>query len=227
MNHWSCRKARRSAASGSLICIALAALALPNHALAQFVGQASATGQYESNSNVFALNSGFSLPGSPDSRRSDTYYAYGADFDGSYLWGRQDFYVTGNAKEYDYQHFTALNHDDYKIDAGWLWKLGDRLNGQLDATRTHNMVPLYDLTGSALAQSIVTVTEQRETAQVGIKLGSNWTLQNSAYTSKTEQPILGAPSLQLTQTSGTTVAPVLGFWRVYQRNHGGVFVRRL
>jgi hypothetical protein len=206
-----CRKGHRYCACALLICAALVDLALPTRAYAQFTGNASATGQFESNSNVFDLNSGVGLPGNPSFRRSDTYFAYGAQFDGSYLWGRQELYATASAREYEYQHNTDLNHDDYKFDAGWLWKLGGILNGQFDVTRTHNMVPFYDLAGSVLALSLVTVTEQRETAQIGIKLNPNWTLQNSAYTSKAEQPIAGAPNLQLTQTSGTTSLEYLGF----------------
>jgi hypothetical protein len=157
------------------------------------------------------LNSGAAQPGTDASHRGDTFFAYGADFDGSYLLGRQDFYATASTKEFAYQRYTDLNHDDYKLNAGWLWKLGDRLNGQLDAARTHSMVPFYNLTGSAAALSLVTVTEQRETAQIRIKLNSNWSLDSSAYTSKSEQPTPGAPNLELTQSSGTTSLEYLGF----------------
>lgn len=208
VNYCSCRKVRQSVASGLLICTAFAALALPIRAHAQFTGKASATGQFESNSNVFALESGFAQPGTNDSRRSDTYFSYGAGFDGIYLWGRQQIYATASTKEYDYQRFTGLNHNDYKVDAGLIWKLGEPLDGKLEVTRTHTMVPFFDLSGSALALSLV--TEQREAVQVGLKLSSEWKLEGSAYTSKADQPIPNAPNLQLTQTSGTTSIEYLG-----------------
>lgn len=208
VNHCSCRKGRQSVASGLLICAALAALALPIQAHAQFTGKASATGQFESNSNVFALQSGFAQPGTNDFHRSDTYLAYGAEFDGRYLWSRQQFYATASTKESNYQRFTELDHNDYKVDAGLIWKLGERLDGKLDVNRTHSMVPFLDLSGSGLLLSLV--TEQRETAQIGLKLGSDWKIEGSAYTSKTEQPVAGAPNLQLTQNSGTTSIEYLG-----------------
>lgn len=208
VNHCTCRKVRQSVASGLLICTAFVALALPIRAHAQFTGNASATGQFESNSNVFALESGFAQPGTNNFRRSDTYYAYGADMDGHYLWSRQQIYVTASTKEYDYQHFTELNHNDYKVDAGLIWKLGELLDGKLDVTRTHTMAPFLDLAGSVLALSLV--TEQRETALIGLKLNSVWKVEGSAYTSKTDQPIPGEPNLQLTQSSAKASIEYLG-----------------
>ena len=208
VNHCSCRKVRQSVASGLLICTALAALAMPIRAHAQFTGKASATGQFESNSNVFAVESGFVQPGPNELRRSDTYYAYGAEFEGSYLWGRQQFYAKASTKEYDYQHLTELNHNDYKVNAGLIWELGGPWDGKLDVARTHNMVPFLDLLGSAQALSLV--TEQKETAQIGLKVNPNWKIVGLASTSKSDQPIPGAPSLQLTQSSGTMSIEYLG-----------------
>jgi Putative beta-barrel porin 2 len=101
-----------------------------------------------------------------------------------------------------------LNHNDYKLDAGLIWLLGDRWDGKLDTTRTHNMVPFLDLSGSQQALSIV--TEQRETVQVGLKLNSLWKILGSAYTSSADQPIVGAPNLHLNEASGTMSIDYLG-----------------
>ena len=203
VNDCSCRKSRQYVAHGLLLCSAFAALALPMRAQAQFTGKASAIGQFESNSNVFNLESGAPQAGTNDFRRADTFLAYGAEFDGDYTLGRQDLYATASTKEYHYQRFTDLDHDDYKLDAGWNWKLGGPLDGKFDVTRTRTMVPFFDLSGaSALTLSLV--TEQKETADIGLKLTSDWRVEGSAYTSKAEEPIPQAPNLQLTQTSGTT-----------------------
>jgi hypothetical protein len=209
VNHCSCRESRQYVAHGLLLCSAFAALILPILAQAQFTGKASATGQFESNSNVFDLESGAPQPGNNDFRRGDTFLGYGAEFDGDYALGRQDLFFTANTKEYHYQRFTELDHDDYKLDAGWNWKLGGLLDGKIDVTRTRSMVPFYDLSGSSvLALSLE--TEQKETAQIGLKITSDWRIEGSAYTSKAEEPIPEAPNLQLTQTSGTTSIEYLG-----------------
>jgi len=208
VNHIACRPVRRSAVAGVLICAALA-VALPIRAHAQFSGKVSATGQFESNSNVFALESGAPPPEGDGRRRSDTFFAYGADFDLRYAWGRQEIYATADTHEYSYQHFFSLDHNDYKVDTGLNWKLGSVWDGKIEVMRTHTMVPFSDLSGSALQLSVS--TEQREAAQIGLKLNSEWKIQVSGYTSKGDEPIAGAPNLQLTQNSGTTSILYLGF----------------
>jgi hypothetical protein len=192
-----------------MICVGLATLILPIRAHAQFTGRASATTQFESNSNVFALDAGSAQPGTNDFRRSDTDYSYGAELDGSYKWSRQQLYAVASTTEYDYQHFTQLDHDDYKFDLGLNWALGRLWDGKLDATRTRNMVPFLDLSGeSVLALSLA--TEQRETAQIGLRLSSDWKLEGVAFTSQTDEPIPGSPNLQLTQNSGSLSLQYLG-----------------
>jgi hypothetical protein len=208
VNQCTCRKVRQRIAVGLVICTALAALVLPGRVHAQFAGKVSATAQFESNSNVFDLESGFSPPANT-SRRSDTSFAYGAGFDLSYLWDRQQLYATASTTKYEYQHFTQLDNTSYQIDAGLKWKLGELLDGKLDVARTRSMVPFFDLSGVAQELSLSTV--QTETAQVGIRLSSDWKLEGSAYSSKTDQPVAGEPNLQLTQTSGTAAINYVGF----------------
>jgi hypothetical protein len=190
------------------MCTALAALALPIRAHAQFTGKASATGRFESNSNVFDLSSGFTQPGTNEYLRSDTYYAYGAEFDGNYLLGLQQFFATANTTEYDYHHFTELSHNEYKLDAGLNWKLGEPLDGKLEVIRARYMVPFLDLSGSDLVLSLA--TEQRETGQIGLKMSSDWRVEASALTSKIDEPIPQAPNQQLTQSSGAVSLEYLG-----------------
>src|SRR5437588_8704822 len=93
----------------TLVYTALVALSLPLAAQAQFAGKASATVQVESNSNVFYLNRGAAPPGN-DSHRGDTYVAYGAQFDATYSWRRQEIYATASTTQSDYQRYSKLNH---------------------------------------------------------------------------------------------------------------------
>ena len=198
-----------AAASGLAICIALAALALPIRAHAQFTGEVSATGQFESNSNVFDLASGSLAAGTAAFVPRTTSLHTVRNSMLRYLWGRQQIYATGSTTEYDYQRFTELDHNGYNIDAGLIWKLGEPLDGKLDVTRTHTMVPFYELTGSALTLSLVTI--QKEMVQTGLKLGSEWRLGGSAYTSEADEPIQNAPNLQLKENSFTTSIKYLGY----------------
>jgi hypothetical protein len=206
--HCYCLKGRQYAARVFLICAALAALGLPIHARAQFTGKATATGQFESDSNVFNLESGFPQPGTNDFRRADSFLAYGAAFDTQYFTGRQELYASASTNEYSYQRFTELNHDDYKIDTGLNWKVGELLDGNVDVRRTHLMVPFVDLTEQTLALSLQ--TEQRETADIGIKLTPDWKADTVAYTRTLLEPQPGAPNLELKESSGTESLSYLG-----------------
>jgi hypothetical protein len=201
-------------ASGLLVCTALVALLLPLRAHAQFAGKAGATAQFESNSNVFDLNSGAPLPvGIHDSHRSDTFYAYGAQFDATYSWRRQQIYAAASTTEYEYQRFTDLNHNSYSIDTGLKWRLGEPLDGKVDVARSRTMVPFYNLSGSNFVVSAVTlslITDQKETAQVGLRLNSRWKLEGSVSADRTTQPVVGAPQLELYQNSATTALDYLG-----------------
>ena len=176
------------------------------NAHAQFAGKASATGQFESNSNVFNLNSGSPQPGTNDYRRSDTFLAYGAGFDLDYLWGKQELFASASTTKFNYQRFTQLDHDDYRLDTGLNWKAGQLLDGKLDVLRRRTMVPFFDLTGTTLSLE----TEQRETAQVGLKVTPEWRIEGSTYTSKLDEPIAQAPNLRVTESSGTATVKYLG-----------------
>jgi len=208
LTHCVSRKLWQSAAPGLLVCGALVALALPIRADAQFTGSASATTQFESNSNVFDLESDSAIPAGNGFRRSDTDYAYGAEFDGKYMLGRQQIYATASTTQYDYQHITELSHNEYKLGAGLNWKLGELLDGKLDVARTHSMVPFLNLIGSDFALSVATA--QTELAQIGLKVSPDWKVEGSASTSKTDEPIPGTPNLQLTLSSGTASIEYLG-----------------
>ena len=218
VNHRSCRKVRPSAASGMLICAAAAALVLPVRAHAQLTGSASATTQYESNSNLFALDTGAAQSVAENPSRT-TDITYGASFDGAYAFGQQQLVATATATHFDYPDFSDLSHNEYSFTTGLNWKLGDALDGKLGVARTYAMVPFQDLTGSPLTFSIQ--TSQQETFQMGIKLDPEWKLEGSASTSRSTQPVVpalnqpqpvaGATNQELTQTSGTAALEYSGF----------------
>jgi Putative beta-barrel porin 2 len=189
---------------------ALALITLPFKVQAQFTGKAAATTQFESNSNVFDINTGAPLPvGVANTVRSDTYYSYGARFDLDYLMGRQRFFASAGTTEFNYQRHTQLDHDDYRLDAGLNWTLTSLLNGKIDVTRTRSMVPFYDLGGTSLSLE----TLQREEAEADYLISPEWRLEGDAYTSKLDEPLPDTPDLSLTETSGKVTVRYLGITR--------------
>src|SRR5580704_10589231 len=113
VNHRSCRKVRPYAASGMLICIVVAALALPVRAHAELSGSASATTQYESNSNLFALDTGTGQAAATNARATD--FTYGASFDGAFAFGQQQLFATATATHFDYSDVSELSHNEYSF----------------------------------------------------------------------------------------------------------------
>jgi hypothetical protein len=198
---------RQPIAPGLLVCGALAALLMPLRAHAEFVGRAAASSQFESNSNVFDLDSGTR----PGGGSSDTYFAYGAELAGVYVFGRQQLYARLETKQFEYQRFTQLDHNDYRIVTQFVWKVAANLDGLLGVTRSHTMVPFLDLGVSQSALSIS--TQQREIAQFNLKLNSDWKVDGTATRTESDQPVAGAPSLQLVETAGTSTLKYLGIGR--------------
>jgi hypothetical protein len=181
-------------------CLAL--LGSPACALAQLAVTATADTQYEYNSNVFDLQSGFPVPGLGGSGLSDSFIAYGAKLDATYLWSQQQFHALVLGNEYHYDRFSQLSHNEYTLDGGWNWKLGRLLDGLLEASRTRTMVSIYDLIETSQKLQLAVQTEQRETAKIGLQATPDWRAEASGYTRKIEAPIVGEPDLSVTETSG-------------------------
>ncbi len=213
MNHCPGRNLRRFVAPVLLVCTSAAALLVPVRAHAQLTGTASATTQYESNSNLFALETGTGIPAADSAATKATDFSYGAAFEGAYAFGRQQIYASGRVAQYDYQGLSELDHAEYSVDTGLKWKIAELLDGTLDVSRVHTMVPFLDLSGS---DTLSVQTAQQEKFQIGLALDSDWRLEGSAATGKTTQPVFaaapglnqqvvsGAANQQLTQSSGTT-----------------------
>lgn len=202
------RLARNKRANGLLISGTMSTLSalVPFAAHAELSTTASVTGQYEDNSNVYDLQRGDPVPGTTDYQRSDSDYAYSGTIQLKYLWSLQEFYALASGDEFRYDHFTQLNHNDYKLNGGWDWKVGLILDGTFDVLRSSTMVPFTDV----MQSSIAVQTEQRETAKIGSKIAADWRIEASGYTRTVLEPLVDAPSLQLSETSGTAAIKFTG-----------------
>jgi hypothetical protein len=217
VNHSSRRKSGSPVARWLTAFAVLASIIAPLEAQAQFSGKAAVTGQFESNSNVFNLDTGIAPPTGAASRRGDSFFAYGARFDLDYLLGRQEFFASAGTTELDYQRYTQLDHDDYRLDAGLNYKIASLLTGKVDITRTRTMVPFYDLTGTTNVIATTTLslqTTQREEVEADYAVTPEWRIEGDGYTSKIDEPLPQSPELSLTETSGKITLRYLGLTRL-------------
>jgi hypothetical protein len=189
-----------------ILLIAALISPIPLQCVAAVTLDASATARYEYDSNVFALQGGYPLPGTSDYQHSDNLYTYGAAFDANYLWDQQKLFAQLSTTNFRYDHFTQLNHNEYIGDLGWNWKLGSALDGTLEVLRNRTMVPFTSVEDA----QFVLQTEQREAAKIGFQFAPDWRIEGSGYYSTYEQLILDAPSIDLTESFGQAALKYVG-----------------
>ena len=203
-----------------LFCVAL--LAAPCSAFAQLALTTAADTQYEYNTNVFDQQRGFPLFGLNTTGMSDSMIAYGGKLDATYLWSQQQFRAVILGTEFHYDRFTELNHAEYTLDGAWNWKLGPVLDGLFEVSRIRSMVSLYNLIQAQLALS----TEQRETGKIGLQVTPDWRTEASGYTRQVQEPLLGAPNLSLSESSGQAAVKYTGTAGVTAGVSGGYLTGR-
>jgi hypothetical protein len=172
---------------------------LPGVAHAQLTVRLAGVGGWQYNSNVYAVQSGFPVPGTNDFHYSDTYYSYGGQLALSESYSQQNWFVNAGATRFVYDHFTQLTHNENTIDGGWNWKIGNDWDGRIEVLHARTMVAFTEI----IQLEIAFATEQRETAVVGYQLMPEWRLEASGYTRRLDEPLFLEPNLQLKESSGT------------------------
>jgi hypothetical protein len=197
---------RAPVAFQSIIASLVPMLLLPGTAFAQLTAKLSATGEYQYDTNVFDVQTGFPIPGTNDYHYSDSYYAYGAALGLNEQISQQNLYLNATGTEFTYDHFTELTHDEYNFNGGWNWKIGRNLDGTFEVLRTRSMVAFTEVTQLELAID----TEQREQANIGFQFLPRWRIEANGYTRKLLEPLPGQPNLQLTESNGGAALKYLG-----------------
>jgi hypothetical protein len=177
--------------------------------VAEVTGAASATAQYQSNSNPFALQAGNGVLGIPDSQRGDSFFGYGAEGTLSYLWLRQKLLLDLSATGFRYDRYTNLNHTEYLLDGKWIWTLSSAFDGRLEVSRARTMVTFVDLT-QLQTQQLALQTDQRETVGVGFLFNPNWRLEGTAYQRGVDEPLTATPNLHLNESFGSMALKFVG-----------------
>jgi len=181
-----------------LSCITMLAVVFPAAAWGQLYAMPYADTTYQYNSNVFALPSGAREPiGNGSSTLSDRLLEDYAGVDALYDWSLQEFYGNVEGRYFDYDKFSALDHDEYLLHGGMKWKLANLLDGVVDFRRERSMVPFLDFIGSQLflqRQSVVT-------ASANLQFEPDWRLESQGMINDLDSPRPSFPNLKLTEDS--------------------------
>ncbi|MGH8231202.1 MAG: hypothetical protein ACRESY_05205 [Steroidobacteraceae bacterium] len=193
--------------------VALAQLDFPPPITVQTHFTPYADAAYELNSNLFDLSD--SQPeavGHDGPTRSDRVFRARIGFDAAYDWSRQEFFFNGEARRFDYDHFTQLNHDEYLLHGGWKWQIASLLDGLLDVSRERSIVPFlqFDETLVPITQLYLQV-QTVGTASINLQVTPEWRLESQGKINNQDSPRPGLPDLQLRENSIQEAIRYVGF----------------
>ena len=161
----------------------------------------SAEPDYEHNSNIYDLPGGTPIPGRSDSQHGDNYFKYLGAVSASDEWADQLLSASLDGGVVRYSRLTELNHDQYNADLNLKWLLSRDFNGTFDVTRSHSMVPFSSLLETQSA--LVLQTDQRELVTANYLVNSDWRLEGSASSRKTDTSPVLASNLGLKENGGS------------------------
>jgi hypothetical protein len=168
-----------------------------------------ASEQYEHNNNVFYLpNSAAALANNGDPTLGDSSLRTVAGADVNFLWDRQRFYSTLEARYIDYDHFGYLSHTEYLAKAGLDWKLLSAFDGTFLGSIERVMAPFAQRdTQTALAVDL----DRHAIGKFNFRITPDWRLETSVDYHDLDSPIQDFPTYGLTETTGHAALKYLGF----------------
>jgi hypothetical protein len=201
-------RSRNSAAIGShvrtipyhrpLSWIIVLAAVCPVVSRAQLHYTPYADASYQYDSNVFYASRAPSEPiGNNGPTFSDNLLLTRAGIGATYDSSLSEFYANLEARRFDYDQFTALNHDEYLLNGGLKWQLISLFDGTLDYRRERSAVSFLDFTATQLFLQLQSVS----TASVNLQFTPDWRLESQGKINDLDSPRPGYPNLSLREES--------------------------
>lgn len=86
--------------------------------------------------------------------------------------GRQQFLANAGVNHNRYDRFSVLNFNGYNLGAGWLWELGERWRGRLEAEKKRDLAKFAEFRTAAKALSTIT----RANGNAEYRLDPDWSI---------------------------------------------------
>jgi hypothetical protein len=164
--------------------------------------------QYEYNNNVFDLpNSSAAYLANGDPRLGDSDLKTVAGAEEDYVWGRQRFYATEEARYFEYDHFSYLDHYEYQLKLDLDWKLFSMLDGTLLGTLQRYMAPFANR--NTVTQLEIDI-DRNAIAKVNLGISPEWRLETSLDYHNLDAPIQDYPEYGLSETTEHIALKYLG-----------------
>lgn len=141
-----------------------------------------------------------------DDKLDDRIVHYGAGIDAAYEWGQQKLHASGLVKQLDYDHFEALDHDEYLFDLGLAWKLGTAVDGSIDYDQEERMAPFAERNSTELALE----TAREGAAKFNFAVTPEWRVETALTASELESPLPEFPDFVLEEKAAGLAVKYLG-----------------
>lgn len=188
-----------SMARGSRWLCLLLIGAAPAVALAEGIATPWAAAAIEHNTNVFDLSKdGPALQGKNRATFGDRFWESRAGIEGVYLLDLQKFFATAEARRFNYENFTKLNHNEVLLDGGLSWKVAHTFDGLVEYRHEARMVQFLDL-----PQYTNLVLESDDAAKVAININATpeWRFETRFNNHRLNSPRNDIPGLSLHENS--------------------------
>jgi exopolysaccharide biosynthesis operon protein EpsL len=128
-------------------------------------------------SNIFRLSDSVNpVTAIGSSEKSDTVYRAGAGLNADIPVSRQRILLDAQIEHREFDRFSVLNHDPYRLGATWKWAAGSQWSGDLGYTRRHYLADL----GEIQAPIKDMITEDRAFASGGFLVTPRWRIRAAA-----------------------------------------------
>lgn len=122
-------------------------------------------------SNLFRLSDSTDpLTAIGSTKRSDTITRFGAGLKGDIPVSRQRILLEAQFERRNFDHFGFLDHNAYRLGAGWKWAAGPQWSGDIGAGRRRYLASLSEL--QAPVKDLI--TENRAYASAGYRFTPRW-----------------------------------------------------
>jgi len=198
----------RPGAHRSARYVMLGAMLLPFAVDAKTTFEPFAEVQYEYNSNLFEESGDReALEQRGTEERSDSAVTGVAGFRSGFEWSRQQLQFDAEGRRVEYDRFSSVDHDEHRIAAAYLWRLGSVLDGDIRYTNERRLASFADLDTSLPSLQ----RERNLEAGANLMVTPKWRVEAGGGRHWLELPLPEYPSFQLVEDKADLALKYVGF----------------
>lgn len=166
---------------------------------------------YEYNSNVFSLPSrAQAIADYGDSQRDDKLLRSVAGIDTALDLGDDKLSLGAEGRRFLYDRFSQLDHNEYRLDGRFDWKLFSIWDGALEARQERSMASFAYLNTTQLTMN----RDRYASASGNVNVSPEWRIEGSVASHQLDSPLPGFPQYSLREGIGTLALKYLGLGKV-------------